>query len=146
MYIHCTTGLHIPLAYTYLYYYLLSPQYTILHILFYCKSYSYLIFLIIIIIYFFTYIYVYSLVLCYNILHCPLSGPDLTYISLLIKFCIIEYVTNKTLIPCRWWDLKSLCNLTLRNVVFKVFHNLFTHSFTDWRASAHLYFWETLPL
>ncbi len=23
---------------------------------------------------------------------------------------------------CRWWDLQSLCNLTLRNVVFKVFH------------------------
>ncbi len=22
---------------------------------------------------------------------------------------------------CRWWDLQSLCNLTLRNVVFKVF-------------------------
>ncbi len=47
---------------------------------------------------------------------------------------------------CRWWDLQSLFNLTLRNVGFKVFHNLFTHSFTDWRASAHLYFWETLPL
>ncbi len=44
---------------------------------------------------------------------------------------------------CRWWDLQSLCNLTLRNVVFKIFHNLFTHYFTDWRASAHLYFWET---
>ncbi len=47
---------------------------------------------------------------------------------------------------CRWWDLQSICHLMLRNVVFKVFHNLFTHSFTDWRASAHLYFWETLPL
>ncbi len=47
---------------------------------------------------------------------------------------------------CRWCDLQSLCNLTLMNVVFKVFHNIFTHSFTDWRASAHLYFWETLPL
>ncbi len=47
---------------------------------------------------------------------------------------------------CKWWDLHSLCNLMLRNVVFKVFHNLFTHAFTDWRASAHLYFWETLPL
>ncbi len=49
------------------------------------------------------------------------------------------------------WNTRHLegsicCNLTLRNVVFKVFHNLFTHSFTDWRASAHLYFWETLPL
>ncbi len=47
---------------------------------------------------------------------------------------------------CRWWDLQSLCNLTLRNVVFKVFHNLFMHSFTDWRASAHLYFCLILPL
>ena len=47
---------------------------------------------------------------------------------------------------CRWWDLQSLCNLTLRNIVFKIFHNLFTDSFRDWRASAHLYFRETLPL
>ncbi len=44
--------------------------------------------------YFFTYIYVYSRVV-FHILHCPLSGPDLTYISLLIIFCIIEYVTIK---------------------------------------------------
>ncbi len=28
-------------------------------------------------------------------LHCPLSGPDLIYISLLIIPCIIYYVTNK---------------------------------------------------
>ncbi len=27
---------------------------------------------------------------------------------------------------CRWWDLQSPCNFMLRNVVFKVFHNLFT--------------------
>ncbi len=47
---------------------------------------------------------------------------------------------------CRWWDLQSLCNLALRKVVFKVFHSLFTHSFTDWRASVHLYFWEILSL
>ncbi len=47
---------------------------------------------------------------------------------------------------CRWWDLQSLCNLKLRNVVFKIFHNPFTHSFTDWIASAHLSFLETLPL
>ncbi len=46
----------------------------------------------------------------------------------------------------RWWDLQSLCNLTLRNVVFKVFHNLFTHSFKDWRASANSYFWETFDM
>ncbi len=31
----------------------------------------------------------------YYSLHCPLSGPDLTYISLLIIPCIIYHVTNK---------------------------------------------------
>ncbi len=30
-----------------------------------------------------------------RILHCPLSGPDLIYISLWIIFCIIEFVVNK---------------------------------------------------
>ncbi len=30
-----------------------------------------------------------------HILQCPLSGPDLIYISPLIIFCIIEYVMNK---------------------------------------------------
>ncbi len=42
-----------------------------------------------------TYIYIYYLVLCFIFLHCPLSGPVLIYISLLIISCIIEYVTNK---------------------------------------------------
>ncbi len=61
-------------------------------LLFYCRFYSLFIF--------FTYIY--ALVLCYFyiififvLLHCPLSGPDLIYISLLIIPCIIYYVTNK---------------------------------------------------
>ncbi len=82
----------IPLAHPCLYYYLLSPQYTALHIscLFFFNFSSY-----------FIYIYVYSLVL--QILHCPLNGPDLTYISLLIISCIIEYVTNK-----KPWILENL--------------------------------------
>ncbi len=46
-----------------------------------------------------TYIYIYSLVLCFIFififLHCPLSGPVLIYISLLIISCIIEYMMNK---------------------------------------------------
>ncbi len=46
-----------------------------------------------------TYIYIYSPVLCFIFyfifLHCPLSGPVLTYISLLIIPCMIVYVTNK---------------------------------------------------
>ncbi len=44
------------------------------------------------------YLYICSCVvlLLYNfILHCPLSGPDLICISLLIIPCIIYYVTNK---------------------------------------------------
>ncbi len=46
VYIPGTTCLHILLAHPCLYYYLLSPQYTVLHILFYCTFYS-LFFLII---------------------------------------------------------------------------------------------------
>ncbi len=89
VYIPGTTCLHIPLAHPCLYYYVLSPQYTVLHILLFIFSYSLLFFFI-----FYLYLYKFSCVLL-HILHCPLSGPDLTYISLLIIFCIIEYVTNK---------------------------------------------------
>ncbi len=60
---------------------------------------------------FFTYIY--ALVLCYFyiififiLLHCPLSGPDLIYISLLIIPCIIYYVTNKETLNLEPWLYK----------------------------------------
>ncbi len=44
----------------------------------------------------------------FNFLHCPLSGPDLIYISLLIISCIIEYVTNtKNLEP--WINVQWKC-------------------------------------
>ncbi len=52
-------------------------------------------------IYIYIYIYIYIcsclVLLLYNFysLHCPLSGPDLIYISLLIIPCIISHVTNK---------------------------------------------------
>ncbi len=42
VYIPATTCLHIRLAHPCLYYYLLSPQYTVLHILFYCTFYFFL--------------------------------------------------------------------------------------------------------
>ncbi len=84
MYISCTSLLI-------LFYYLLSPQYTVLHILFYCTLNIILPYL-----FFQLYLCIFSCVVL-HILHCPLSGPDLIYISLLIIFCIIEYVTNKTL-------------------------------------------------
>ncbi len=90
VYIPGTTCLHIPLAHPCLYYYLLSPQYTVLHILFYCTFYS-LFFLINLI--FYLYWYIFSCVVL-HILHCPLSGPDLIYISLQYK--------NTTQIKLRW--------------------------------------------
>ncbi len=69
----------------------IKSQYTVFALLFYCTFYS--------LFPFFTYIY--ALVLCYFyiilifiLLHCPLSGPDLIYISLLIIPCIIYYVTK----------------------------------------------------
>ncbi len=42
----------------------------------------------------FFYLYIYNIYNFYS-LHCPLSGPDLIYISLLIIPCIIYHVTNK---------------------------------------------------
>ncbi len=96
--IPCTTCLHIPLAHPCLINNNISPQYTVLytvlHIAFYCTFLS-LFFLIIL--FYSTCIYVYSLVLCY--IFCTVHGVDLTHISLLIIFFIIEYVTNKTLNP-----------------------------------------------
>ncbi len=83
VYIPGTTCLLIPLAHPCLYYYVLSPQYTVLHIL-----------LFIYVLFFYLYLYIFSCVVLF-ILHCPLSGPVLIYISLRIIFCIIEYVTNK---------------------------------------------------
>ncbi len=74
VYIPGTTCLHIPLAHPCLYYYLLSPQYTVLHLLFYCTFYS-LFFLII----FLTYFYMYSLVLCY--IFCTVHWADLTWFT-----------------------------------------------------------------
>ncbi len=126
MFAHSSCCLHIPLAHPCLYYYLLSPQYTVLHILFHCTFYplffSYFYFIL-------TYIYIYSLVLCFIFIemffHCPLSGPVLIYISLLIISCIFEYVMNKRTLTLTltlsasgsgnmgdlWQDLSPLRNL-----------------------------------
>ncbi len=45
----------------------------------------------------------FHIIFIFILLHCPLSGPDFSYISLLIIPCIIFYVTNKetlNLEPC----------------------------------------------
>ncbi len=85
----------------------------VLHFLFYCTFYY--VFL------FFLPIYIYALVLCYFyiififiILHCPLSGPDLIYISLLIIPCIIYYVTNKETLNR---EQKGGCKITQKAIV-----------------------------
>jgi len=46
---------------------------------------------------------------------------------------------------CRWWDIQHLQSFTLRNIL-KLLNNLSVQFFADCRTSAHLYFWETLPL
>ncbi len=75
-------------------------SYLFLHILS-CTSCLALFFILlhILLYFFFLPIYICSCVvlLLYNFysLHCPLSGPDLIYISLLIIPCIIYHVTNK---------------------------------------------------
>ncbi len=64
-------------------------------VILYCTFYLYFSYYFYFIFYFLsTFIYIFSCVVS-HILHCPLSGPVLIYISLLIIFCIIEYVTNK---------------------------------------------------
>ncbi len=78
----------------------INPQYTVLHILSHCTSYSLFYYLFLFHSHLYLYIYIYSLVLCFIVLilfiflHFPLSGPVLTYISLLIIPCMIVYVTN----------------------------------------------------
>ncbi len=86
--------------------YILSVGFNVLHILFCTFLYPITLFTL----YFsFLPIYICSCVvlLLYNLysLHCPLSGPDLIYISLLIIPCIIYYVTNKETL-----NLKTLNN------------------------------------
>ncbi len=90
----CTTCLHSLLAHTCLHYYLLGLQYTV-HVLFYCTFYL-IFYAFYFLLKFFSYLYldIFSCVcVAYN---CTVHGADLTYILLLVIFCIIMYVTNKT--------------------------------------------------
>ncbi len=77
MYIPGTTCLHILLAHPCLYYYLLSPQYTVLHILFYYTFYS-LFFLLIFILFLPIFIYI---LLCYVSFFCTVHWADLSWFT-----------------------------------------------------------------
>ncbi len=88
MYIPCTTCLHILLAHSCLYYNLLSLRCTVLQMLF-CYSFFYLCSYFLF--HFFPYLYlcIFSCVCVpYN---CTVHGAAVTYISLLVIFCIIVY-------------------------------------------------------
>ncbi len=71
------------------------------HLTCFCTSCFALFFILLHILLFISFFYLYIcscvVLLLYNLysLHCPLSGPDLIYISLLIIPCIIYHVTNK---------------------------------------------------
>ncbi len=78
----------------------INPQYTVLHIWSHCTFDSLFYFIICSYFHFYSHLFLYIL-LCYVSLFCnlfflhfPLSGPVLTYISLLIIPCMIVYVTN----------------------------------------------------
>ncbi len=78
LYIPCTTCLHILLAHSCLYYYLLSLQYTVLHILFYCTFYSSLFFILLF--YFYLYLCIFSCVVLHLIaLSIEQTWPDLHF-------------------------------------------------------------------
>ncbi len=66
--------------------------------LFYCTCYYFLLLSLIFYFIFSIPIFMYILLCCvaYN---CTVHGADLTYISLLVIFCIIVYVMNKNLEP-----------------------------------------------
>ncbi len=87
VYIPGTTCLHILLAHPFILLFIKSTVYCIAHF----TPYFFFLFLF----YFDLYLYILYCVM-FNFLHGPLSGPDLIYTSLLIIFCIVEYVTNKT--------------------------------------------------
>ncbi len=54
------------------------------------------------------------ILLCCVTYNCTVHWADLTYSSLLIIVCIIEYVTNKTLNP---WNRIKFCHQTFNNLV-----------------------------
>ncbi len=89
VYIPGTTCLHILLAHPCIYYYLLRPQYTVLHILFYCTFYS--LFILI-----FLPIFIHIILCCvtYFALSIERTGPDLHFTMDYILYNWV-FVVNK---------------------------------------------------
>ncbi len=120
----------------------------VLHILFCTFLYSITHFTLLFLTYIYIYIYIYIcsfvVLLLYNFysLHCPLSGPDLIYISLLIIPCIIYHVTNKetltfTVINAFCVNLKHICKGNQLDLSQKVVTCLYR---TDiWQNTLYIY-------
>ncbi len=113
------------------------PQYTVLHILFYYLSpFSFSP----IVIYIFScvmfhcfiayviFIFYFIIIIILFFLHCPLSGPVPTYISLLIIPCMIVYVTNNK----EPWTLNLIYRLVL----------LMQYNYLWWYFMWHILCWN----
>lgn len=74
----------------------------------------------------------------------PAQGPKITDMILDLVTCTQRFLQILSFddLPCRWWDVKSLHNFTMWNIILKLFHNLMMDFFLQ--TSAHLCFWETL--
>ncbi len=104
MYIPGTTYLHIPLAHPWLYYYLLIPQYTVLHmLLFICSSYLN-----------FVPIFIYMLLCCvtYFALSIEWTWPDLHFTT---DYILYNWVCDEEKKP---WTLNLVCNILIFISVF----------------------------
>ncbi len=131
IYCFCTSYLFLHILLVFAHLTCFCTSYLFLHILLvfahltcFCTSYLsctscfalfFILLHILLFIYFF-YLYICSCVvlLLYNLysLHCPLSGPDLNYISLLIIPCIIYHVTNKETLNLEPWSPKNCIHTT----------------------------------
>ncbi len=120
VYIPGTTCLHIPLI-PLVYITIYSVPYTV-----FAHLTCFALFFILLHIFISLFYHIYALVLCYFyiifiILHCPLSGPDLIYISLLIIPCIIYYVTNKETLKTL---IFRIITIILSFIIFVIFYSL----------------------
>ncbi len=105
------------------------------HLLF-CTSHCFALFIPLHILFLFLFFTIYMLLCCvtfisfFILLYCPLSGPDLMYISLLIIPCRIYYVTNKETLNLIKMSLDILkwidCDLWLITYKLHLLHGCWT--------------------
>ncbi len=110
MYIPCTTCLHMLLAHSCLYYYLLSVQYTVLHIILFFILFYFLFLLFIS----HTYIYVYAFVFVFHIIALSMEWTWPTFHCLL--YSVLLWRTNKNLKS--WMTPRPPSNMEVKTLCF----------------------------